>query len=47
MAKHADDGDEVGVVFLTNGVGSRGSGEEISQDVEHRRAASEKALAIS
>lgn len=46
MAKHADAGDSVGVVFLTNGVGARGGGEEVDQNVEHRVSAAAKALSI-
>ncbi|WP_018969630.1 PIG-L deacetylase family protein [Rubritalea marina] len=46
MAKHADAGDDVAVIFLTNGVGSRGAGEEDSQNVELRDCSAQKALGI-
>ena len=46
MAKHSDQGDEVSVLFLTNGVGARGKGDSISQNIDFRDQAAEKALAI-
>ena len=46
MAKHSDQGDEVSVLFLTNGVGARGKGDSISRNIDFRDQAAEKALAI-
>ena len=46
MAKHSDQGDEVSVLFLTNGVGARGKGDSIPQNIDLRDQAAEKALAI-
>ena len=46
MAKHADQGDDVAVVFLTDGVGSRGVGELDSQNIKLRDCAAKKALDI-
>lgn len=46
MAKHSDQGDEVSVLFLTNGVGARGEGDFSSQNIDFRDQAAEKALAI-
>ena len=46
MAKHSDQGDEVSVLFLTNGVGARGKGDSIPQNIDFRDQAAEKALAI-
>ena len=34
MAKHSDQGDEVSVLFLTNGVGARGEGDFSSQNID-------------
>ena len=47
MAKHSDQGDEVSVLFLTNGVGARGKGDSISQNIDFRDQAAEKALELS
>ncbi|MFK7911579.1 MAG: PIG-L deacetylase family protein [Akkermansiaceae bacterium] len=46
MAKHSDRGDDVAVVFLTNGVGARGLGSDDSQNSELRDSAAIKALDI-
>lgn len=46
MAKHADAGDQVAVLFLTDGVSARGAGDADSQNVGLRDQAAEKALAI-
>lgn len=46
MARHADEGDEVSVLFMTNGVGARGEGENNSQNPQIRTSALEKALEI-
>lgn len=46
MARHADEGDEVSVVFMTNGVGARGKGEDNSQNPKIRTTALDKALEI-
>lgn len=46
MAKHTDAGDHVAVLFLTDGVGARGTGDADSQNVVLRDQAAERALAI-
>ena len=46
MAKHTDAGDDVAVLFLTDGVGARGKGGANCQDVDLRDDAAKNALAI-
>lgn len=47
MARHASEGDEVHVVFLTDGVGSRKSdGRDVASETTERRAAAGKAAAL-
>jgi len=45
MAKHVDAGDDVAVVFMTDGVGARPD-DSASEDVELRESAANKALSI-
>ena len=46
MARHSDQGDEVAVLFMTNGVGARGEGECDSQNADLRTTALVSALQI-
>lgn len=46
MAKHAAAGDEVAVLFMTDGVGARGTGEADAQDPSLRSGASRTALEL-
>jgi LmbE family N-acetylglucosaminyl deacetylase len=46
MAKHADAGDEVSVLFMTDGVGARSKGGAGAVDAGQRSVASERALEI-
>ena len=46
MARHADQGDDVAVLFMTNGVGARGSGQDDSQNPDLRSTALDQALEI-
>lgn len=45
LARHSEQGDEVSVIFLTNGVGSRGDG-AMTAEARQRKEAMENALAI-
>lgn len=46
MAKHIDAGDDVSVLFLTDGVGGRGIGNDDSQNIILRDRAAQKAASI-
>lgn len=46
MARHSDQGDDVAVLFMTNGVGARGEGENDSQNPDIRNTALARALDI-
>ncbi|YCM46048.1 PIG-L family deacetylase [Verrucomicrobiaceae bacterium 227] len=46
MARHSDQGDDVAVIFMTNGVGARGQGQDTSQDPSLRSSALDQALDI-
>lgn len=46
MARHVDQGDEVSVIFLTDGVGSRSKRSSGATDAGDRESAAEKALGI-
>jgi len=46
MARHSDQGDDVAVLFMTNGVGARGEGLDDSQNPEIRTTALDRALEI-
>jgi len=46
MAKHVDAGDDVSVLFLTDGVGGRGRGNADSQNIYLREKAAQKAANI-